>query len=52
MIKRFIGNNWIAILIFSVALLVRVIGVYPGYTSDHPDEPGTRALWKGLRFTK
>jgi len=41
MIKRFIGNNWIAILIFSVALLVRVIGVYPGYTSDHPDEPGS-----------
>ncbi len=41
MIKKFIKNNRIAILIFFIALAVRVIGVYPGYTSDHPDEPGS-----------
>lgn len=41
MIKKFIKNNWIIILVFFAAFLVRVAGIYPGYTSDHPDEPGS-----------
>lgn len=36
-----VKKNWIIALLILVALLVRVVGVYPGFTVDHPDEPGS-----------
>ena len=41
MIVNILKKNWILILIIFLALLVRMVGVYPGYTPDHPDEPGS-----------
>lgn len=41
MIRKLIKNNWIIILIIFLSLIVRVVGVYPGFTVDHPDEPGS-----------
>lgn len=42
MIKKLLAktkNNKILIAIFLLAFLVRVIGVFPGHPSNHPDEP-------------
>lgn len=41
LIGKFIKKNWVVISVLLVALIVRVIGVYPGFTVDHPDEPGS-----------
>lgn len=38
MIKKFIQNNIILIFILTLALFVRVYGIYPGYPDIHPDE--------------
>ena len=35
----FFKKNWIVILITLSALMARMVGVYPGFTIDHPDEP-------------
>lgn len=36
-----IKKNWVVISVLFVALIIRVVGVYPGFTVDHPDEPSS-----------
>lgn len=36
--KKYFFKNWLIILILLSGLLVRVIGIKPGFTLDHPDE--------------
>lgn len=50
-ISKYLKNkyNIILFVIFFIALTIRIAGVYPGYTMDHPDE-GTIAV-SALRIT-